>query len=364
MTRLVGEAAKNVIIAEDGDITPKLLYKHFKRIVSFTIEFRPNKNHWRSLHASCIDHMRPVTCPLVLISEVQRSGGSLLSQLFDGHPELHAHPHELKFGFPRKFNWPPIDLDDPPTRWLQILFENRVISHLKEGYKKQKTVDETFPFLFLPSVQKQMFLHYIAEQRAVTVRNVFDAYMTSYFNAWLNNQNDLGDKKYITAFTARMAMFDKNIDSFFDIYPDGRLISIVRNPKNWYPSASRHKPWVYGDIEVSIALWNRSASTMIENKSKYGDRVCLLNFEDLIGKTEVVMHYLAEFLEITFDPILLIPSFNKRPIKANTSFKAQPHGIISGTLNRYKTLDQHELDFIERRTNELYSEVVGCTVRF
>jgi len=25
--------------------------------------------------------------PLVLISQIQRSGGSLLSQLFDGHPE-------------------------------------------------------------------------------------------------------------------------------------------------------------------------------------------------------------------------------------------------------------------------------------
>ena len=29
-----------------------------------------------------------VNVPLVLISQVQRSGGTLLSQLFDGHPEV------------------------------------------------------------------------------------------------------------------------------------------------------------------------------------------------------------------------------------------------------------------------------------
>ena len=34
--------------------------------------------------------------PLVLISQIARSGGTLLSQLFDMHPECHVHPHELK----------------------------------------------------------------------------------------------------------------------------------------------------------------------------------------------------------------------------------------------------------------------------
>ena len=46
----------------------------------------------------------------MLISQVQRSGGTLLSQLFDGHPEVHAHPHELYIGKPKKWDWPPLDL--------------------------------------------------------------------------------------------------------------------------------------------------------------------------------------------------------------------------------------------------------------
>jgi hypothetical protein len=305
-----------------------------------------------------------VTSPLVLISQIQRSGGSLLSQLLDGHPELDAHPHELKIGYPNKFTWPKLNLNDDPKRWFETLFESSVLNHFKAGYKKQKNIDETFLFLFLPSVQRDLFLNYIDGVKSTTLRDVFDAYMTSYFGAWLNNQNTFGNKKFITAFTARLAMDKDNMEAFFEIYPDGRLISIIRDPKNWYPSAAKHKPLVYEDINKSLDLWQTSARAMLRNKERYSDRVCILTFEDLVGKTESVMRYLAEFLEIKFNDILMIPTFNKFPIKANTSFKAQPHGIINNTLNRYKTLEKDELDIINRKTREIYSEVLTQTFSF
>jgi hypothetical protein len=153
-------------------------------------------------------------------------------------------------------------------------------------------------------------------------------------------------------------MFAGNMESFFEIYPDGRLISIIRDPRNWYPSAAKHKPLIYGDISDSLTLWGQSAEAMLRNKEKYADRVCVLTFEDLICKTEAVMRYLAEFLKITYNDCLLIPSFNKYPIRANTSFKEQQHGIIESTLNRYKTLAQQELDTIEDRTAGLYAKVL------
>ena len=55
-------------------------------------------------------HAVTIECPLILISQVQRSGGSLLSQLFDGHSMLHAHPYELKIGDRKKYFWPVINL--------------------------------------------------------------------------------------------------------------------------------------------------------------------------------------------------------------------------------------------------------------
>ena len=125
--------------------------------------------------------------------------------------------------------------------------------------------------------------------------------MTSYFGAWINNQNINGPKKIVTAFTPRLAEQNENMEYFFDIYPDGRLISIIRNPKNWYPSALRHVPEKYGDLSLAVSQWNENTRAAIFNKQQYGDRVSIIAFEDLLDKTEAVMRYLAEFLGIEFN---------------------------------------------------------------
>jgi len=360
----LGNGATESIIAENGKITLKKYHKYRKRQKNLNKEFRKSNLHLESLHESCVDHMRPVTSPLVLISQIQRSGGSLLSQLFDGHPELDAHPHELKIGYPKKYIWPKLDLDDSPKQWFENLFELSVLEHFKAGYKKQKNLDETFLFLFMPSVQRELYLNYLDSVATITLRDVFDAYMTSYFGAWLNNQNSFGPKKYITAFTARLSMEKENMEAFFEIYPDGRLISVIRDPKNWFPSAARHRPHVYGNIEEALGLWQKSARAMLWNKERFGDRVCILTFEDLVGKTEAVMRHLAEFLAIKFDDGLMMPTFNKYPIKANTSFDAQQHGIIDSALNRHKLLAPQELEIIDHMTTKLYREVLNLAVRF
>jgi len=316
----------------------------------------------KSLFQTCLEHVQPVTAPLALISQIQRSGGSMLSQLFDGHPEVHAHPHELKVGYPKKYNWPEIDLNDNPEQWFEILFEENVVEHLRDGYKKMAKYKDTFLFAFLPPLQRKIFLKYLNAVEIKNRRCVFDAYMTSYFGAWINNQNWHGQKNIVTAFTPRLAMKKNNMKSFFDIYPDGRLISIVRDPQNWFPSATRHNLKKYGDIRHALDQWLDSAESMVQNKKRYGDRVCIISFEDLIRRTESVMQYLAEFLNIRFDEILLTPTFNRIPIKPNTSFKLEKPGIMISALERYKTLSREELEIINEMTREVYSQVLNVVV--
>ena len=69
--------------------------KNKYRIWMLTKELKESKLDLKHLYRLCLEHISPVNSPLALISQIQRSGGSLLSQLFDGHPEIHAHPHEL-----------------------------------------------------------------------------------------------------------------------------------------------------------------------------------------------------------------------------------------------------------------------------
>jgi hypothetical protein len=305
-----------------------------------------------------LEHVQPVSAPLALISQIQRSGGSMLSQLFDGHPQVQAHPHELKIGYPKKYIWPEIDLNDSPEKWFAILFEDSVVEHLRNGYKKMAKYEESFLFTFLPSLQRKIFLQYLNSVETRTLRSVFDAYMTSYFGAWVNNQNRLGSKKIVVAFTPRLAMLKDNMSSFFNVYPDGQLISVVRDPRNWFPSATRHRLDKYGDIQHALAQWLDSAKSMLQNKEIYGDRVCILTFEDLVSRTEAVMRHLTELLQINFDEILLTPTFNKLPIKPNTSFKLENPGIMTSALERYKSLSRQELEVIDDLTGNLYERVL------
>jgi hypothetical protein len=309
-----------------------------------------------------------VTSPIALISQIQRSGGSLLSQLFDFHPQLHAHPHELKIGYPKKYIWPDINLKQSPNRWFSILFEESVIRHLQEGYKKEPTSDTTFPFIFAPYVQKKIFYDFLKKLDLIQLRDIFNTYMTSYFGAWLNNKNYKGDKKYITGFTPRLSETKANMEKFFSIYPDGRLISIIRNPKNWFPSALRHNQKIkkdkYSDIYIALDQWKQNSEAVIRNKAQFEEKVCLIRFEDLIQKTEGVMKYLSQFLEIEYNQILLTPTFNGTPIGANTSFDDDKEGIISNTVERHKTLSSRENEIIEQETGDLYHKVLERVEHF
>jgi hypothetical protein len=152
---------------------------------------------------------------------------------------------------------------------------------------------------------------------------------------------------------------ETNMTSFFRTYPDGRLISVVRDPKNWFPSANRHQLDKYGNITKALDQWNESARSMVRNKKTYGDRVCIITFEDLVQRTDSVMRYLADFLKIRFDDILLTPTFNKIPVKPNTSFKLENPGIMISALERYKTLSREKLNIIEATTGEAYTQVLS-----
>lgn len=323
-----------------------------------------NLLHLNDLKQTCLKHILPVTEPLVLISQIQRSGGSFLCDLFDGHPQIHARPHELMLGCAKKSIWPQIDLSDRPECWFEVLFEKVVIKHAQQGCKKGLRDQESFAFFFVHPLQKEIFLTYLKSSNSRKLRDVFDAYMTSYFGAWINNQNINGPKKIVTALTARLAEQKENMEYFFDIYPDGRLISIIRNPKDWYSSALQHDPAKSGDLVGAISQWNERTRAAISGKQHYGERMCIVAFEDLLEKTEAIMRYLAEFLGIEFDGILLVPTFNKFPIKTHTSFKAENHGVINGPLSRDTILNRQQLDTIEKMTRETYPRVLNEAVKF
>lgn len=274
---------------------------------------------YRVLVRARLAHVVPVAEPLVLISQIQRSGGTLLLQLLDGHPQCHVDPYELKIGSPKKHNWPPLDLSRPET-WFETLYFRGTVERIRrtERTRRPDAGRAAFPFLFSPRLQKQVFD--ACSAGATTARDVLDAYFTSYFNAWLDNHGlYTGPKRAVVGFTPRLAIDSGNLEQYFAAYPEGTLISIVRDPRAWYQSATGHMAQHYGDLGAAIRLWNASTDATVAAAERYGDRVLVLTYEQLVGDPESTMRRVAGRIGVDWAASLLQPTFNRRPIAANSS---------------------------------------------
>ena len=303
-----------------------------------------------------------IEAPLLLISQMSRSGGTLLSQLFDHHPQCFAHPGELHIGKPRKWNWPDFDPSDRPIRLWKALYEKRTEAFVKRGYEKfGKGRQERFPFVFDVATQRRTFLKMLRPISVPTERDVLNAYWSSYFVAWHDYQNMYGgDKKYVTGFVCKLSMYRENIERFFRCYPDGYLLSVVRDPWSWLSSAIRHtSDPEFSDPNRAIELWADSVSATLENATTHGDRVVAIDFHDLVRNTESTMQSVALTVGIDWSDSLIKPTFNGMPIQANSSFSDNMNnGIIDSVRDRS---DAERLRIVSPEHIELYESTRSLT---
>lgn len=353
VSRLLGESRKQSILYKS------ILRFRWRRSVLFSRKWDAN---CKALAATVHQHAVPVTQPLLLISEVQRSGGSLLSQLFDMHPQCHAHPHELKTGYPEKHIWPELDFSWEREKMFYRLFEYDTVRFLERGYKKDDKESETHLFTLLPVLQCELFIKQLHGKVALNCRHVFNAYMTSYFNAWLNNRNLQGDKRWVVGFTPMIASREQSVEGFFAAYPDGKLLSLLRHPVQWYDSAKRHRD-KYRDIDFAMDRWCESAASMLRNSEKYPHSVLLVSFNDLVGKTKETTSAICRHLDIEWHETMLAPTFNGTPIVSNSSFRSCKGQVSRDVIERTPQLTLEERVYVEERGLELYGQVFSRCLR-
>ncbi len=305
--------------------------------------------------------------PLALICQAQRSGGTLLGRLFDGHPSCHVHPYEFQIGYPKPHRWPELPLDEEPQTWFAKLREDYLETLYRKGRRTiplkapGESTKESVPFLLPPAFQRQIFLDEVKRRAPITSeRQILDSYMTSLFNGWLDNQNLRGaEKRWVVAFSPRRAWGD-GLGKFFELYPDGRLISILRDPLSWFSSAQGRDP--NAATEDLLEAWKRSASEMLEAEGRYGERVRIVRFERLLLDTPATMRELAEFLGIDFDERLTVPTFNGYPVGANSSYGERRTGVVSDPVERYKELlSDEQQELIRGECEDLYRQALAAS---
>ena len=312
------------------------------------------------LLASRMEHVRAIQQPLVLISQIQRSGGTLLNTLLDGHPQLYSHPHELQIGYPTKYDWPELDLSEDADVWLEALTEPPIAQLFRQGYKKApRAINErieVLPFAIVPSLIEEMFRRVCEERAPGSSREILDRYFTAFFNAWIDNQGlREHPKRWITAFGPRLA-WGQSRRRFQGDYPDGRLIAVLRDPRGWYASARVHQRQ-YEGLDAAAELWTQSTDEMLTAKRENPDEVLIVAYEHLTLKPRRTMKAVARWLGIDWDPILEIPTFNRLPVPPNSSHEVLAPQIQADQAHRWKALlgpetvrevEHHLLDSYQR----------------
>ena len=214
----------------------------------------------------------------------------------------------------------------------------------------------TLPFTVVPSLLEHLFRLLCAERSPKSQREVIDIYMTAFFNAWMDNQGLRDEpKRWVAAFAPRTAWGESRA-RFFGDYTDGRLISLLREPRAWYASASQFSGR-YGELDEALELWLRGASELAAAKREDPGRTLLISYETLVADTERVMRSIADWLEIDWAPSLLTPTFNRLPVRANSSFDLVGTNVSEESVERWRaTLTPDIIAVVEERTSEAFRE--------
>ena len=301
-----------------------------------------------------------VNQPMILISQIQRSGGTLLSRLLDAHPACFAHPYELSWGRPEKWHWPSIACSNGSAGTTFGQLDQEWVRRLaKKGYYKKGPIKKTgkYPFIFDYRLQKSLFKHLHTSNNGV--RTALDSYLTSFFNAWLDYQNLYQpDKKFVTSFIPRLLMFPDSLERFGRDYPDGFIISSVRHPAGWYASAIQHKYDQYGSPERILEYWIQSTRAILAAKQQLGDRLIPIDFETLVADPAAFMQRVCRRTGLPWHSILTEPTFNGMPVKSNSHYENVSHVDPDAGRRFEEVLPGETIGRIEEIAGDLHREAL------
>jgi hypothetical protein len=109
---------------------------------------------------------------------------------------------------------------------------------------------------------------------------------------------------------------------------------------------------------------SRSTETGLDALARYGERVLLLTYEQLVLDTEATMDLVARRIGITMSALLFQPTFNRRPILANSSDSVARYGVLPERVDAYRhSLDGETAGRIAELAGDVYTRAVAAAAR-
>lgn len=330
----------------------------------------------------------------IFIGGINRSGGSLLARLFDGHPQVVSYP--LEIGFPhdsryyKKFesytgNYLVVPSYDGSNNQdvfdlVEIPKERPSVS-LKWGRERSDAVgvrknyvEKVFYGTIKTDFDYDQFIRLFHEYRkgAKNIAALYDARHRAYFESW--DKGKYCSKAQFVVMHSSGGLYLSNIDTFFNEFPRSVFIHPVRDVMGYIASektrlARRYfgsrrfsyprfpnafvKIFQNYDLEAQIRAWMVSLTRAVILQEKYGvpnNRFIVYSNETLLNRTEDTMKVFCQKIGLPFDPILVEPTIAAEPWQGN-SHQGPSQGVNKELAGYYhKVLTKGEIEYIQKAT--------------
>ena len=329
----------------------------------------------------------------IFIGAINRSGGSLLARLFDGHPQVASYPLEL--GFPHDYSFysifesytgiptsiPSYNGDSKVDAFKLLNIPNKkpeVV--LKWGKERSDPIGVRKNYLekvFYGKVKTDFdfdkLINLFDEYRkdARTIAELYDARHKAYFQTWDNGKHAKG-VEYILMHSSS-GLYLTNIDKYFFEFKEASFICPVRDVMGYIASEkTRLARRYYGsrrfsyppfpnflvktfkryDLGAQIRAWMTALTRVVLLQERYGvdGKFIIYSNENLLNDTEKTMKALCGGIGLDFHTTLLEPTIGGQPWGGN-SHQGKQKGVNKELANYYfKVLSSDEIKTIEKAT--------------
>jgi hypothetical protein len=257
-----------------------------------------------------------------------KSGTTLLMSLFDSHSQLVVYPIETFFfrGFiPEIRNR---DLEEKLSLAQRYLLHYIARNFNNPGNQNSGEVSQDQRFLDYARMCELM----LEDINLNGIRHDGDFLSAAIYAYGLAHNKLSAETLYWIEKTPYNEHFAELI---FKWWPEAHCIHIVRDPRDNYLTYQRkHKGLSAEDFSLG---WNSSIKVGFDNRERYGKKkYMLLRYEELTTNTEKSLGKIIDFLGISDEKILRIPTSDGVPWEGNSQFDEKFRGISTKPVGRWK----------------------------
>ncbi|NHZ84676.1 MAG: hypothetical protein GWP19_02210, partial [Planctomycetia bacterium] len=287
----------------------------------------------------------------IFIAGAHKSGTSLLRSLLDGHSSIYAIPIETHYFQLVKF-W----VDNEYRKQFPKILSNEqlILRFINWIDKSNKSKDKLSDSITMNVFDLKKFKKIISkcekdDSDKIRIQKYFAAIYYSQFSKQIPANIRIVEK------SVENAEFAVDLAQYF---PNAKFIHILRNPYSNFVSLRKYK-----SIKFGYPIMRRIIRTLYNNyyflshNKRRINNYYVLKYEDLVSDPRREIERLCNFLNLTFEEILLTPTSLGKLWAGNSTSGTQFWGIDTSTLNHWKSnISDFEVCYINKLFTHVFEE--------